>query len=216
MARKKNRQKDYKRADYPEQKDERRKLILRAAAKELGLVGSSADFTVNALAQRAGLAKGTVYLYFKSKSAILIELLGDAVEDFLTDIVVKFTKLPEPVNAKLAASTIRDALKISACERRLPQLLKSRSSKDSGPFQYKYQKRIKPFMERADAVIVSRLHGLRLGEGNKVIRYGWALLMGLSEIADHQPKPAVTPFDVEQELREALTLLIEGYLARSR
>jgi AcrR family transcriptional regulator len=216
MARKKNRQKDYKRADYPEQKDERRKLILRAAAKELGLVGSSADFTVNALAQRAGLAKGTVYLYFKSKSAILVELLGDAVEDFLTDIVVKFTKLPEPVNAKLAASTIRDALKISACERRLPQLLKSRSSKDSGPFQYKYQKRIKPFMERADAVIVSRLHGLRLGEGNKVIRYGWALLMGLSEIADHQPKPAVTPFDVEQELREALTLLIEGYLARSR
>jgi AcrR family transcriptional regulator len=217
MARKKNRQKDYKRADYPEQKDERRQLILRSAAEELSLVGSSADFTVNALAQRAGLAKGTVYLYFKSKNAILIELLGDAIEDFLVDIVVKFSKLPEPVNAKQAASTIRDALKISACERRLPQLLKSRSDKDSGTsHQYKYQKRIKPFMERADAIIVSRLHGLHLGEGNKILRYGWALLLGLSDIADHQPKPAVTPIDVEQDLREALTRLIEGYLTRSR
>src|SRR5258708_3066975 len=103
MARKTNRRQDYKRADYPEQKDERRQLILPAPGKELGLVGSSADFTVNALAERAGLAKGTVYLYFKSKNAILIELLGDAIEDFLVDIVVKFSKLPEPVNAKQAA-----------------------------------------------------------------------------------------------------------------
>jgi len=215
MARKNNRRKDYQRADYPEQKDERRKLILRSAAEELSLVGFSADFTVNALAQRAGLAKGTVYLYFKSKNAILFELLGEATQDFLIDIVVKFSKLPEPVNAKQAALTIRDALKVSASERRLPQLLKSRSDKDSGTSdQYKYQKRIKPFMERADAIIVSRLHGLRLGEGNKILRFGWALLLGLSDIADHQPKPAVTPFDVEQDLREALTRLIEGYLGR--
>jgi len=216
MARKKNRRKDYKRADHPEQKDERKHLILRAAAEELALVGSGQDFTINALARRAGLAKGTVYLYFKSKSAILIELLGDAVEDFATDIITKFTKLPEPVNAMQAARTIRDSLKNSACKRRLPQLLKSLSDKDSGISHQKYNKRVKPFMKQADAIIVRRLHGLHPGEGRKILLYGWALLLGLSEIAEHKPKSAAVPLNVEQNLREALTLLIEGFLARSR
>ena len=216
MARKTNRRKEYKRADHPEQKDERRQLILRAAAEELALVGSSKDFTVNDVAQRAGLAKGTVYLYFKSKRAILIELLGDAVEGLMTDLTVKFSKLPESVNAKQVASTIRDALKISACQRRLPQLLKSLSDKDSGTSDYKYQKRVKPFIERVDAIIVQRLPGLHAGEGRMIIRYGWALLLGLIEIAEHQPKPADIQLNVEQDLKEALTLMIEGYLARSR
>jgi AcrR family transcriptional regulator len=216
MARKKNRRKGCKRADYPEQKDERRQLILRAAAEELALVGSGQDFTINALARRAGLAKGTVYLYFKSKSAILIELLGDAVENFATDTGARLAKLPEPVSAPQVARAIQDSITNSAIKRRLARLLKSLSDKDLGNSHQKYQKRIEPFMRQADAIIVRRLHGLHPGEGRKIIRYGWALLLGLSEIAEHHPKPAAGPLNVEQSLREALTLLIEGFLARSR
>jgi AcrR family transcriptional regulator len=216
MARKKNQRKDYKRADYPEQKDERRQLILRAAAEELTLVGPGQEFTINALARRAGLAKGTVYLYFKSKSAILIELLGDAVENLATDIGTRLAKLPEPVNAGQGARVIRDSLKNSAIKRRLAQLLKSLSDKDLGSSHQKYQKRIKPFVKQVDEIIVGRLHGLHPGDGHKILRYGWALLLGLSEIAEQQPKPGCVPVNVEQNLRESLTLLIEGLLAQSR
>jgi AcrR family transcriptional regulator len=216
MARRKKPRNACKRADHPEQKDERRQLILRAAAEELAHVGSGQDFTINALARRAGLAKGTVYLYYKSKSAILIELLGDAVEDFAIDISTKFSKLFEPVNARQAARAIRDSLKNSACKRRLPQLLKSLSDKDSGTSHQKYNKRVEPFMKQADAIIVRRLHGLHPGEGHKILLYGWALLLGFSEIAEHKSKTAAVPLNVEQNLREALTLLIEGFLARSR
>jgi AcrR family transcriptional regulator len=216
MARGEKRRKDYKRADHPEQKDERRQLILRAAAEELALVGSGQDFTVDALARRAGLAKGTVYLYFESKSAILIELLGDAVENFATDIITKFTRLPEPVNANHVARAIRDSLRNSAIKRRLPQLLKSLSDKDSGSSHQKYKQRVEPFMKQADAIIVKRVPGLRPGEGRRILRYGWALLLGFSEIAEHQPKRPSVPLNVEQSLKEALTLLIEGFLARAR
>jgi AcrR family transcriptional regulator len=215
MARGKNRRKDYKRADHPEQKDERRQLILRAAAEEIALAGSLEDFTVNALARRAGLAKGTVYLYFKSKSAILIELLGDAVENLALDITTKLGRLPEPAKAGQVARAIRDSLKNSASKRRLAQLLKSLSDKDLGASHQKYQRRIDPFMKQMDAVIVGRLQGLQPGEGLKVIRYGWALLLGLSEIAEH-PKAACVPLNLEESLSEALTLLIEGFLARPR
>lgn len=215
MAGTKKRRKRYKRADHPEQKDERRQLILRAAAEELNRVASVEDFTIDALARRAGLAKGTVYLYFKSKSAILIELLGDAVESLATDIGAKFSKLPEPVNAGQAAVAIRDCLKKSAIKRRLAQLAKSLSDKDSASSQQNYRTRVEPFLEQADAVLIARLRGLRPGEGRMLIRYGWALLLGLSEIAEQQPRASAVPVNVEQSLTESLTLLIEGYFARS-
>ncbi len=190
-------------------------MILRAAAEELIGVASVEDFTIDALARRAGLAKGTVYLYFKSKSAILIELLGDAVEDLAADIGVKFGKLPEPVTAGQAAAALRDCLKKSATKRRLAQLGKSLSDKDSAISHRRYQERIRPFMEHTDAVIVGRLRGLRPGEGRKIVRFGWALLLGLSEIAEQQPKSTAVPLNVEQSLTESLTLLIKGILARS-
>ena len=79
-------------------------MILRAAADELSLVTSVEDFTINLVARRVGLAKGTVYLYYKSKSALLLELLGDAVETLAIDMGTKFGKLPEPVTAKQAPS----------------------------------------------------------------------------------------------------------------
>jgi AcrR family transcriptional regulator len=224
MARGKTRRGAYKRADHPEQKDERRQLILRAAAEELAHVGSAQDFTIDVLARRAGLAKGTVYLYFENKSAILMALLGSAVENLLTNVSTRLVKLPEPVNAKKVARAIRDSLKSSAMSRRLARLLKSLSDKDSRRSRQKFQQRIEPLMERVDAIIVGRMHGLRRGDGHQIMRYAWALLLGLTEMAQTSPKikscsgkpRKATPVKVDQSLEEALTLLIEGYLAHSR
>ena len=215
MARKSTRRKVYKRADHPEQKDERRLMILRAAADELSLVTTVEDFTINSVARRVGLAKGTVYLYYKSKSALLLELLGDAVETLTIDMGTRFSKLPEPVTAKQAARIVQDCLMNSTTTRRLPQLLKSLSAKDSGAEHQKFLKRVVPFLNRTDAIITQRLPGLRPGDGRKIIRYGWGLLVGLSEMTEHQPKSPV-PINVEQSLKEALTLIVEGLLVRVR
>ena len=189
-------------------------MILRAAADELSLVTSVEDFTINLVARRVGLAKGTVYLYYKSKSALLLELLGDAVETLAIDMGTRFSKHPEPVTAKQAARIVQDCLMTSTTTRRLPQLLKSLSDKDAGAEHQKFLKRVVPFLNRTDSIITQRLPGLRPGDGRKIIRYGWSLLVGLSEIAEHRPKSP--PINVEQSLKEALTLIVEGLLLRTR
>ena len=59
------------RAVAPADKSERRAAIL-AAAEALMRLGPSTTFVVEEIAQRAGLAKGTVYLYFGSREEILL------------------------------------------------------------------------------------------------------------------------------------------------
>jgi AcrR family transcriptional regulator len=215
MAGKNTRRKAYKRADHPEQKDERRLMILRAAADELSLVTSAEDFTINSVARRVGLAKGTVYLYYKSKSALLLELLGGAVENLTIDMGTRFSRLPEPVTAKQTARIVQDCLMNSTTTRRLPQLLKSLSDKDSGAEHQKFLKRVEPFLNRTDTIITQRIPGLRPGDGRKIIRYGWGLLVGLSEMTEHRPKSPML-INIEESLKDALTLIVEGLILRSR
>ena len=63
-----------RRARTIEDKDRRRREILRAGHDyliEVGLEG----FTMQQLANRAGLAKGTVYLYFETRESVLLALI---------------------------------------------------------------------------------------------------------------------------------------------
>jgi AcrR family transcriptional regulator len=195
-------------------------LILRAAAEELAHVDTARDFTISALARRAGLAKGTVYLYFNNKGAILRALLADAIEGLLNDICAKVNKLTDPVNAPKMAGAIRDALKNSATSRRLVRLLRG-LSQEPGPAREAFRTRIYPLLAQADATIVRRLPTLRPGQGQEIMQFSWALLLGLSEFAGTKPKSSrrpgkVAPRSVDESLGQALTLIIEGYLSRSR
>ncbi len=65
----------FQRARSPEQKEERRALLLATAQEmlEAGLLPS--ELGLNELARRAGMAKSNVYRYFESREALLLELL---------------------------------------------------------------------------------------------------------------------------------------------
>lgn len=83
----------FKRARNEAEKDARRRKILNAALdlyEDLGLD----QVRVDSIARRAGIAKGTVYLYFKSREAIFIELYEEAFADWL----IGFARLPELSN----------------------------------------------------------------------------------------------------------------------
>jgi len=71
-----------KRAQTQEQKDDRRQHILQTAAtmfqKEQGEFPS-----VSAIARASGIAKGTVYLYFKTKEDIFLALIEAYFHDWL-------------------------------------------------------------------------------------------------------------------------------------
>src|SRR2546426_894205 len=78
-----------RRALAPEDKSERRAAIVQAAGHLLKR-SPGGEFPVAELARRAGLAKGTVYLYFRTREEVLLAVhlervhrMFDAIEGSL-------------------------------------------------------------------------------------------------------------------------------------
>lgn len=73
------------RARRDEDKAERVGAIL-AAARELWSRLSWNEFTVGAVAERAGVVKGTVYLYFPSKERLLLAVFESCLEEYYSEV----------------------------------------------------------------------------------------------------------------------------------
>lgn len=66
----------FQRARRDSEKSKRRKTILAAADAHLRADGFDA-FSMNVLAQKAGIAKGTLYLYFETREEVLLSLYAE-------------------------------------------------------------------------------------------------------------------------------------------
>ncbi|WP_236588306.1 TetR/AcrR family transcriptional regulator [Tumebacillus amylolyticus] len=80
---------------------EKRELILQAAARAFGTKGFH-DSKVEKIAAEAGVAKGTVYLYFKDKQTLLYEVLHYYRQKYVEDLYAE-TEKHESARAKLVA-----------------------------------------------------------------------------------------------------------------
>lgn len=76
---------DKQRARTAKEKDRRRDSIVQAAL-ELFLQKPAKLPTMSAIASRAGVAKGTAYIYFDTKESIYLALLEDQLHDWLKHI----------------------------------------------------------------------------------------------------------------------------------
>jgi AcrR family transcriptional regulator len=94
-----------KRAIAPEAKLERRAGILAAAAALLHK-DPRAGFSMGALAARAGLAKGTVYLYFSTREEVLLAVHEKHVHE-LFDAFESALDAPDADPSKVLAAGIR-------------------------------------------------------------------------------------------------------------
>jgi AcrR family transcriptional regulator len=70
------------------EKEERHSLIIQKA-KELILERGVASVTMQEIAEASELSKATLYLYFESKDAILMEILEEAASSFVEYAVTK-------------------------------------------------------------------------------------------------------------------------------
>jgi len=73
---------DYQRARSASEKADRRDAILDAAEAQVSATGAD-KLTMNALAKAAGVAKGTLYLYFDTKEEVLLALFRRANRRFV-------------------------------------------------------------------------------------------------------------------------------------
>ena len=67
------------RATFPTEKEARRRRMLTAAAQLLES-WSYRDITMERIADRAGVAKGTLYLYFRTRESLFLGLYQEKVE----------------------------------------------------------------------------------------------------------------------------------------
>lgn len=93
------------RARRPEQKQERRMAILRAAEElldERGLEGTG----LTAIAERSGLSRANLYRYFDSREAILMELLLSSQDRWMSELETELAQArgPEQVAAAISGT----------------------------------------------------------------------------------------------------------------
>lgn len=200
-------------------KAERRKRILAAAAQAFDRLGY-ADVSMNWLAERAGVAKGTLYLYFPTKESVFLgvyrrELAGwfDAVDAGLA---------PLPVNdISRTAGLLIDCLdawpRVPALAALLHGVLE-RNIDEHEVLAFRGE-----FMERLAATgarLEQRLDFLAADDGARLLLRLHAFVIGFWPLANPAPivrrvteRPAFAAQRVEfsEELENVLVLLLEGW-----
>src|SRR5262245_28176546 len=94
-----------KRALAPEDKTQRRDAILEAA-EALLRKDPSASFSVEELARRAGLAKGTLYLYFGTREEVLVAVHEKHSHE-LFDVVERSLASEQPTGEGVVRAGLR-------------------------------------------------------------------------------------------------------------
>jgi len=184
-----------RRARNDAEKRERRMDIL-GAALELFEVEPAALATVAAVAQRAGLAKGTVYLYFTSREAIYLALLEDQLHAWMgrfeaalpEPAAVPAQNAPEPL---ALADTLADAFCAYPLAHRamlrlasLANALLERNIEAAAALRFRrgFRQRLTALGARVDT-----LGGLAAGTGLGLLQQGYALLLGLWQLDEPAP-----------------------------
>jgi len=172
-------------------KVERRAAIVRAAEALLHR-DPAARFSVEALARRAGLAKGTVYLYFGSREEVLLALHEQQLHA-LFDVLEGALARPRA----RARSVVRAGLSHHAAHPEFyPLAANCRSMLDTNvraqaalAFHVAIAKRLGAMGKRVEALYP----GLKRGEGAALLTNSYALMIGLWQ-----------QVDVPADLREAM------------
>ena len=101
-------------------REQKRRFILEAAAEAFGTKGFHA-VTVKDIAERAGIAHGTFYLYFKDKNDVYRELSRE-LQSQITEVILPGGAAGAPDEKKIKRMEAI-LLSMTAKERKFPQIL---------------------------------------------------------------------------------------------
>jgi AcrR family transcriptional regulator len=209
------------RAVQAEDKEERHHAILDAAAR---LLMRSPDRVANVaeVADEAGLAKGTVYLYFPSKEELLLALHERNVAAFFEALSVRLRD-PAPVALEFMIALTRrhmvdDPIYLPLATRCFGLMATQMPAAAAAAFMERMGAR----MRDAGAGLERHFPALPPGGGVALLRRSYALIIGLwqlSSVHGARDDDAGCPggrFDYAEELGAALAALWEGTIGRRR
>jgi AcrR family transcriptional regulator len=209
------------RAVLPEDKSERRAAILRAAASLLKRAPQGV-FSVDQLARQAGLAKGTVYLYFGTREEVLLAVHAERQQD-LFDTLEK--ALAEPrVDIRLIARTVARFLRTHP--EFLPLAANCRGMLETNigtEAALAYKQSIGARLTQIGMRLEQLFPTIGKGQGVGLLMASYALMIGLWQISDppaclanvmERPDMRLFRVDLEKQLNAALVNLWEGATMR--
>ncbi|WP_224247473.1 TetR/AcrR family transcriptional regulator [Hyalangium gracile] len=211
------------RARKDEDKEARRQLILEEALA-LYTATSYGEVKMADVAERARLAKGTVFLYFPTKEALFLALLEDLLFAWFETLEERLSAGEGRWTGARVARTVAESLEGQETLTRLLALLQTVLEQNVTVEQVRgFKERLLEAMARAGALVEQRLAFLKPGEGGRFFIHLHALVTGLRQMADVSPVtrevlelPHMAPLRVDftQELTDALTTLLRGLETR--
>ena len=198
-----------KRAVAPEDKTARRAAIVRAAEE---LSSRGAAFSMDQLARRAGVAKGTVYLYFGTREEVLLAVHEKQSHE-LFDVVERALAAAAPTGESVVRSGLRY---LRSHPEFYPLAANCRGMLDtnvSTEAAFAFKDRVARRLAALGARIEALYAGLKAGEGAALLMNCYALILGLWQLADvplslraimHRPEMQIFRIDFERQLSAAL------------
>lgn len=206
------------RARKDEDKLARRQLIL-GTALALWARQPYIEITMSGVAQAAGLAKGTLYLYFQTKEELFLAALEQLLWTWFGGVEAQLAAL-EAATPPQVAATLATSLEGQAPMLRLLTLLNSTLEQNiSLPVGLAFKAALARHLERTGTQLERLLPGLAPGQGARVLLHFSALAVGLHTLtqstptlraAAQQPELQVAVLDFAPELQAALTALLTG------
>jgi AcrR family transcriptional regulator len=163
-------------------KRERRDTILDAAERLLRgqpeRVASMAEVAVE-----AGLAKGTLYLYFASKEELLLAVHERLIERFFSDLIALVEDAPTVDFAAVLALTRAHLIDSSLFLPLAARCLGLMTHSVPAAVALAFKERMAARLERAGAGIERRFGAMDTGRGVSLLRHSYALILGLWQMS---------------------------------
>lgn len=209
-----------RRARSDEEKRERREAILAVALEMYHEQPSFAAFTMAALAERAGLAKGTLYLYFRTKEELFLALVEGLLGEWFGEVEERLSRGAGEWTPERAAAALLESLRGRETLARLLSILGTileHNLEFDAALRFKRELYTRAFS--TGRMLEERLSFLKPGEGGRVLVYLNALVVGLWQMAD--PSPVIARIladpemegmriDFERDLSVLLTAMLRG------
>jgi AcrR family transcriptional regulator len=209
------------RAIKAEDKQERRHAILDAAERLL-LRSPERIASMAEVADEAGLAKGTVYLYFPGKEELLLALHERNIDSFFQLLIALLdrdaTVSIDDVSKLTRSRIVEQPLFLPLAGHCFGVTKQNVRANAARPFTQRMTDRL----ERAGAGLERHFRELKPGDGVVLLRHSYALILGLWQMAGSAAEgradgatSTVFAWNYAQELDLAMRALWDGTLARA-
>ncbi|NWJ44417.1 MAG: TetR family transcriptional regulator [Chloroflexi bacterium] len=211
-----------RRARSEDQKQTRREELLNRA-KELFSASSFESVTMADVALKAGVAKGTLFLYFKSKEELFLEVLEQLLEEWFTEID---SMLPATNSVDDVSRLLCQSLENRAILTRLLAILHTTLETNLAFDRLvSFKLFLRDHLLATGNLLEQRLQFLKPGEGAVLLLQIDALIIGLGHLSNpgeialkvlEKPELATLKVDFSLQLSHTLKVFLRGLEAEAK